>query len=162
MRPEISESDGRRALRDHACEKAAIARGRYGPIIDAAAILRILGDAEIVRYPTRLVFDAIGLMPGEFAHAAPLGEHPRDGFEVRVHPLFESRRDLWPLLVAYHLPPINYGDIVAPEDCEQFGAALLGMDVERYYETLCELSDSITDAACDDGSHVARTEGTRA
>jgi hypothetical protein len=131
--------------------------------MDAEAIRLVLADGEIVRYPTRLVFDAIGLLPGEFGHAAQLGEHPKDGFELRLHPWFESRRDLWALLIAYHLPSINYGDIVAPEDCEHFGATLLGLDVERYYEALCELADSIPPTTpLRNEEQQVRAEGNRA
>ena len=138
-----TEQDGRIALRDHLLDKAAQARARLGGEVDGVAILRILDDKAVVRYPTGVRFDAGGLRPGEFAHACPLGEHPRDGFCIFVHPCFHARPETWAALIAYHLPPINYGDIVTPEDCEQFGAALLGMDPDTYYRTLCTLADSI-------------------
>ena len=70
----LTEHDGRTALRDHLVEKAVVARGRYGPAIDAEAIRRILDDREIVRYPTGLRFDAGPLKAGEFAWGAPLGD----------------------------------------------------------------------------------------
>lgn len=138
-----TEEDGRLALRGHIRERAAMARARHGPRIDDAAILRILDDREVVRYPLGVRFDAAPLLPGEFAHAVALGEHPREGFCLFVHPAFEGRRDLWPLLFAYHIPPVNYGDIATAEDCELFGAVLLGIDQDEYYEALCRLSDSI-------------------
>ncbi|MBL8747085.1 MAG: hypothetical protein JNK58_12115 [Phycisphaerae bacterium] len=138
-----TEADGRRALRDHVLERAHLARSRYGPVIDAEAMLRALDDRAIVRYPVVVRFAAEGLEPGEMAHAAALGEHPKDGFSLLIHPSFEARRDSWALIIAYHIPPMNYGDIVEPEDCEAFGAAMLGLDVETYYEKLCALADSI-------------------
>ncbi len=143
MAQKLTEQDGRRALRDHLLEKAALARQRHGPVIDDAAIMRVLDDRDIVRYPMGIRFDAAGLETGEFAHAMPLGEHPREGFCLFVHPVFERQRDLWPLLIAYHIPPVNYGDIADAEDCERFGAALLGFDVEDYYSVLCEAADSL-------------------
>ncbi len=120
-----------------------MARRKHGPVIDADAILRVLDDRSIVRYPVGMRFDAEGLKPGEFANAEPLGEHPKSGFCLFVHPMFEHRRELWPLLIAYHIPPVNYGDITEPEDCEAFGAALLGMGVETYYEQLCAIVDEM-------------------
>jgi hypothetical protein len=60
-----------------------------------------------------------------------------------VHPSIEARRDLWPLVLAYYVPPVNYGDIADAEECELFGAAVLGMEVEEYYERLCSLADSL-------------------
>lgn len=143
MSRRLTEHDGRIALKDHVVQKACAARERHGPDMDDRAILRVLDDREIVRYPVGIRFDAASLREGEFAHAVPLGEHPRRGFCLFIHPAFERRRDLWPLLIAYHIPPINYGDIAAPEDCELFGATLLGLSVDAYYGVLCELSDSL-------------------
>lgn len=138
-----TEHDGLIALRDHLLAKAAEARGRTGGPIDGPGMLRLLEDRAVVRYPTGVRFDAGSLQPGEFAHAEPLGEHPRDGFCITVHPVFERRPEAWPFLLAYHIPPINYGDIASAEDCELFGAALLGLDQETYYQALCGLADSI-------------------
>lgn len=143
MGQRLTENDGRRALRDHVLERARLARSRYGPDIDADAILRLLDDRELVRYPAGVRFDAARLEPGEFAHAAALGDHPSQGFCIFIHPAFEGRRDLWPLLIAYHIPPINYGDITEADDCESFGAALLGLSVDAYYQRLCAAADSI-------------------
>lgn len=138
-----SEAEGRLALRDHLLEKAGQARRRHGPRIGPDEIRRILDDREVVRYPTGLRFDAEPLRPGEFALAVALGTHPRAGFCVYVHPRFEHRPEAWAALIAYHIPPINYGDIVTPEDCEHFGAFLLGLEVEEYYARLCGYCDEI-------------------
>jgi len=139
----LTEQDGHRALRDHILDRAASARAAHGPVIDAAAIMRVLDDRTLVRYQVGVRFDATPLEPGEFGQALPLGDHPRQGFCLFLHPMFESMPEELPALIAYHIPPINYGDIASPEDCEAFGAALLGMDVEDYYERLCALADSV-------------------
>ena len=60
-----------------------------------------------------------------------------------MHPLFENRPDDLPLLVAYHVPSINYLDVATHVEAELFGAALLGLSVDDYYARLCELADSI-------------------
>ena len=120
-------------------------------MIDAEAVLRLLDDRTVVRYPTTVRFDSGPLQPGEFAYAAPLGERPEDGFCLYVHPMFRDRPDALPLLVSYHIPPINYGEIVACEDCEQFGAALMGLEPDWYYGLLCGLSDSIPAPERSDG-----------
>ena len=144
MARQLTEQDGRLALQDHIREKASAARTRHGPAIEGAGIMRVLDDRETVRYPVGIRFDATALQPGEFAHAQPLGEHPREGFCLFIHPVFEQRPDVWPLLIAYHIAPINYGDIAGPAECELFGATLLGLDVEGYYEALCALTDSLS------------------
>lgn len=138
-----TESDGRIALREHAIDKAYAARTRHGPTIDQAAILRILDDRALVRFPVRVLFDAKDLNPGEFAHARTVSTHPRDGFILNVHPSLEGRDDALPAAIAYHIPPINYGDIADADDCLAFGAALLGLSVDAYYARLCELADSL-------------------
>lgn len=140
-----NENDAKAGLRDHVLARAHLARTRYGPIIDDAAILRVLDDREIVRYPAGIRFDAVPLRAGEFAWAAPMGEHPREGYCIFVHPRFERQRDLWPLILAYYLPTINYGDIASSDDCELFGATLLGLDIDDYYNQLCGLSDDLGD-----------------
>lgn len=139
-----SEDEGKRALRDHVLDRARVARAKHGPSISAEIMLRLLSDPEVVRYPVSIRFDALGLQPGEFAHAEPIGKHPRDGFTLFVHPSLQARPEILPLVMAYHVPPINYGDIAEPEDCEAFGAALLNLPVAEYYRRLCEIADSLS------------------
>ena len=138
-----TEHDGRQALADHAADKAMAARLRYGLLIDADAILKMLDDRSVVRYPTGLRFDDAALRAGEFAFAMPLGQLPSEGFCLFLHPCFRDHPEAWPLLIAYHIPAINYGEIATAEECERFAATLLGMEREPYYEALCELADSI-------------------
>ncbi len=135
--------DGRRALCEHAAGRARLARARYGPEIDMPAMLRLLGDAEVVRHPVEICFEAAPLEPGEFAYASPCGERPHEGFRLFVHPHFEDRPEALPLLIAYHLVRINYGVVATHEHAEIFGATLLGMTRDEYYETLCALADEI-------------------
>ena len=144
-----TESDARQALRDHLIEKATSARSRSGPIIDGAGILRVLADLGAVRYPVQLGFSAARLLPGEFAFAEQLAEHPSAGFRLHVHPCFETHRELWPAIIAYHIPPINYGEVVSEEDCEAFASTLLGMGRDEYYTLICRLADSVPSS--DDG-----------
>lgn len=139
----LTEIDGRLALRDHILARASAARDRHGPAIDGPTILRMLDDREFVRYPLGVRFDAAALQPREFAHAIPLGNYPSQGFCLFIHPAFEQRPDLWPLIIAYHIAPVNYGEIADAEDCELLGATLLGLDVETYYARLCEIADSL-------------------
>ena len=141
--PPISAETAQRAFRDHLVKKATAARLKYGLYIDAAAIVQMLADPEVVRYPTTLVWDARPLMPHEFACPRPLGFHASDGFCLFVHPHFRTQQEILPLLVAYHIPVINYGDIIQPRDAELFGATLLGLDNDSYYQALCELADSM-------------------
>ncbi|MBS0198677.1 MAG: hypothetical protein JSR77_18170 [Planctomycetes bacterium] len=139
-----TEPRTRPSVRDRVLEQAETARRRYGPVINASVIFRILQDREVVRHPVRLRFDCEALEYGEFAHAEPIGDYPGAGFCLYIDPTFEHRPDVWPLLIAYHIPFINDAAIATHDDCELFGATLLAMHPEDYYESLCELADSIS------------------
>ena len=143
MGQQLTEQDGKAALRDHVEQKAIEARLSHGLHIDAQEIIRILDDRSVTRYPVGIRFDSEPLEAGEFAWPMPLGDHPSAGFCLFVHPWFENQPDAWPLLISYHIPSINYGDIASHDDAECFGAALIGIDTEEYYKALCELVDSI-------------------
>jgi len=146
-RIEPTAEDGRKALQGHLLDRALAARAAHGPTLDGDALARLLADPEVVRFPTRLVIDEDGdLLPGEFAWARPRGEQPADGFDLLVHPHFRDRPEVWPLLVGYHLPSVNYLDIASREEAELYGAALNGLELEVYYERLCALADELPDA----------------
>jgi hypothetical protein len=42
---------------------------------------------------------------------------------------------------------INYGSIVEAEHAELYGATLLGLEVDTYYQALCELADAMSEGA---------------
>jgi len=142
--PEIPrEHEAVEALHDHVRAKAHDARLRRGMLIDYPAILKILDDKSVVRYPVGVRFDAEPLRKGEFACLVPLGEHPGAGFCLYIHPHFQQQPDLLPLLIAYYIPSVNYGDVAGHVEAELFGSTLLGLEREHYYETLCAAADSI-------------------
>ncbi|GJM26859.1 MAG: hypothetical protein DHS20C16_32740 [Phycisphaerae bacterium] len=135
--------DGSVALHDHLITVAATARERYGPEMDFAAIVQILDDREIVRYPVSLAFDDAPLQTGEFAFPEPIGCHPSEGYTLFIHPYLEGNLEALPLLIGYQLVRINYGDVASHEEAEVFGAALCEMDRDAYYEQICRIADSI-------------------
>jgi len=143
----LTVDDGYEALRAHVVDRALAARAKYGPTIDAEAIQRLLADPEVVRFPTTLVFDSTHLLAGEFACLLPRGAHPKDGFTLAVHPHFAAEPEALPYLVAYHIPSINYLDVVTNREAELFGAALLGLEVEEYYQRVCAWADRIASSA---------------
>jgi len=140
---EINADTARHAFHAHLLDKATAARMKYGLYIDTEMILSMLDDREVVRHPASVVFDAGPLQPHEFAYVQPAGFHASDGYAICIHPHFRRQREIWPLLIAYHIPVINYGDIVDPAGAELFGATLIGLEVDAYYQALCELTDSI-------------------
>lgn len=143
-----TEEDGKRSLVEHAADKAYEARQEHGinmlPGLPLESLDALLEDRRFVRYPVQIVFDADALQEGEFAFIQPKKSgSPAEGFILYVHPNFENNDAILPMLVAYHLVCVNYGEIAGPEAAEEFGAALMGMEVENYYQELCQISDSL-------------------
>ena len=141
-KPKVTAESGYEALQAHVQVRAALARERYGPVIDLAAIQAILADREIVRFPTELRFDLAPLRSGEFGWAQPLGDRPSDGFAIVLHPAFEGHPDV-PLLVAYQLVAVNYLDLATADEAEVFAATLLGIGRDEAYQSICGLVDSL-------------------
>lgn len=139
----LDEESGYEALRGHIVDKARLARERYGPVLDRGAVEALLADGEVVRFATRLEFRTDALRPGEFAYAQVSPQGPRGGFTLFVHEEFEARPEVLSLLVAYHIPSINYLDIAGREEAELFGAALHGLTLDDYYDELCQLVDAL-------------------
>jgi hypothetical protein len=140
----LTEAAGLAALRAHLIQKAEELRVQHPQLAAVKALQALLADSRAVRFPTRLVFSAAELLPGEFAWPKPLGESPSAGFELCVHPALEQRPADLALAVAYHLVAINYLDVPGAAEAELFGATLLGLDVEDYYARLCALADELS------------------
>ncbi len=147
MEQKPTEQDGKLALFEHIEAKANEARLRYGLYIDTETIIRMLDDRTVVRFPVGVRFDAEGLEPGEPAYPMPLGERPNEGFCLFIHPALEEQTDLLPLVIAYYIASINYGEIVTSEEAELFGATLLGLETESYYQAMCEIVDALPSVA---------------
>ncbi len=144
MANQLPEQDAREALRNHLIVKARETREKYGEEIGYEQIVQMLADVTVVRFPTVLSFDDTPLRAGEFGWAKPRTQNTQDGFVLHIHPHFEGRSLDLPLLVAYHLVTINYGELAGAEEAELFGASLLGLEVEDYYDRLCQLADELS------------------
>ncbi len=143
MEKKLTEEDAREGLRNHIQIKAKEARQKYGESIGFSEVCQMLADPEVVRFPTVIAYGAEKLEPGEFAWPEPRSESAHDGYVLHVHPSFEGDTEALPILVSYHFASINYGEIAGSEDAELFGASLLGMDVEDYYQALCRYADTL-------------------
>ncbi|MES9939469.1 MAG: hypothetical protein ABW104_15520 [Candidatus Thiodiazotropha sp. 6PLUC2] len=146
QKPKVKKRAGKvvhSAVSLHAREKAEEIRERYDRVIDYQSVLDMLEDRKSVRYPVKLMFVSEGIEPGMFARTEPVSENPEDGYTIMVHNYFENRHDDLPLLILYQLVLVNYGDLATANDAEIFGATILGMNRETYYERIAALVDSI-------------------
>ena len=154
MNPHPTPQDAQQSLRDHVVAKALEARERNGNLINRPKMLQLLEDRAVVRYPLGVRFDSESLQPGEFACLESLGERPADGYCLFIHPMFENVDDLIPLLIAYFIPSVNYGDVASHVEAELFGATLLGIELEEYYKILCSVADPLSTPQSDSSMHI--------
>jgi hypothetical protein len=141
---QLTPEDGKKALLHHVVEKALALRKQYGGFIDYETLLKILQDNNFVRYPTRLEFNSGPIDKGFFAVVDALDiDNPSKGYTIYIHEYFKKRLGDVPAIVLYQLVAINYGVIATSEEAEIFGATVLDMKKEEYYQLLCVLADQI-------------------
>ena len=137
------EQLGQQSLREHLVAQAIVAHQKYGPLT-ADKMDALLHDPDCLRHPVRLVFEFGEMAMHQFAQPdIDWRNTEQDGRVLYIRPLLQSRPDLLPLAVAYMIPLINYGDIIADDHCLVYGATLLGMMESEFYEKLCVLSDTV-------------------
>jgi len=144
MSKQLTLDDARQSLTAHVAAKGEEIRAKYGPRIGWRQLAQILGDRAFVRYPCEIVFDAGPLQAGEFAHPVPRTERPEDGFTLHIHPYFATQLDRVPFLALYQLVLVNYGEFASADDAETFGASVLGLSKDEYYQIICQMADELT------------------
>ena len=143
MAQKLTLQDGQEAMIAHATAKGQEIRSLYGPKITAEVLSEILRNETCTRYPTRLVFDSVGIPEGTFGAASLVGKDPEEGYRLFIHPHFQNRPEALPALVLYQLVTVNYGDFATAETAEAFASAALGMNREDYYTLVCRLADEV-------------------
>ncbi|MBI3417696.1 MAG: hypothetical protein HY043_20585 [Verrucomicrobia bacterium] len=143
MDTQLTIEDAKQSLNAHVAAKGVEIREKYGPHIGWRELTQILNDRSCVRYPCEIVFDVGPLQPGELAYPMARGDSPDAGFTLYVHPLFMMQLEKVPYVALYQLVMVNYGEFASADDAETFGAAVLGLARDAYYQTLCELADEI-------------------
>ena len=134
---------GEGSLREHIAAQAVVAHHKHAPLT-FAGLDALLSDPECLRYPVRLVFEFGEMAVHQFAQ--PDLDHrnqEHDGRVLYLRPLLRDHPDLTVLAVAYMIPVINYGEIVADEHCLRYGATLLGMMEQEFYEAICGMADFV-------------------
>ncbi len=137
------EQLGQRSLRDHLLAQALVAHQKYAPVtVDKLEAL--LHDPECVRHPTRLVFEFGEMARHQFAQPdIDCREPEQDGRVLYLRPLLRDQPELIVQAVAYMIPLLNYGDIITDDHCRLYGATLLGLMEDQYYDQICALADTV-------------------
>jgi hypothetical protein len=143
MSPEELERLGQQSLGEHLRAQAIVAHHKYGPLA-GDDLERFLQDPECLRYPVRLVFEFGEMAMHQFAQPdIDWRNTEKDGRVLYVRPVLRQHPEFLPLAVAYMAPSINYGEIITDRHSLLYGATLLGMMEEEYYQKLCAVSDFV-------------------
>jgi hypothetical protein len=143
LSPSELEDLGQESLRGHLAAQAVVAHQRYAPIT-RESLERMLQDRECVRYPTRLVFEFGEMAMHQFAQPDVDPRDPTGASRVLyLRPSLQNRPELLVRAVAYMIPALNYGEIITDAPCVSYGAALLGMMEDEYYQQVCALADEL-------------------
>ena len=141
LSPAELEQLGQQSLREHLVAQAVVAHRKHGPLT-ADKLDALLHDPDCLRHPVRLVFEFGEMAMHQFAQPdIDWRNTEQDGRVLYVRPPLRKQPELLPLAVAYMIPLINYGDIITDPHCLLYGATLLGMMEEEYYQNLCALSE---------------------
>ncbi len=141
MTPAQLEQLGKESLKQHLSAQAVAAHQKYGPLT-AKNLDAFLQDKECVRHPVRLVFELGEMALHQFAQPdVDWRNEEEDGRVLYVRPVLQDRPDLLPLAVAYMIPVLNYGDIITDAHCLAYGATLMGLMEEEFYQQVCAMAD---------------------
>ncbi len=141
LSPAELEQLGQQSLHEHLLAQAVVAHQKHGPLT-ADKLEAFLHDPDCLRHPVRLAFEFGEMAMHQFAQPdTDWRNSAQDGRVLYLRPRLRERPDLLPLAVAYMIPLINYGGIISDDHCLRYGAVLLGLMEEEYYQQLCALSD---------------------
>jgi hypothetical protein len=137
------EQLGQESLREHLLAQAIVAHQKHGPIT-ADKLDALLHDSDCLRHPVRLVFEFGEMAMHQFAQPdVDWRNTEQDGRVLYVRPLLKDLPELLPLAVSYMIPLINYGEIITDAHCVTYGATLLGMMEDEYYQAICKLAETV-------------------
>jgi len=138
----------RAALQTKLDEFAEAIVATYGVAPSYHEMQKLLGDRRFVPYPVMQVFNDDPLQPNEFGLMLNLRDgDPSEGFLLYLHPALRERHEDLPFAIAYQLV-VAYGPhLVTHHEAERFGARLMGMDEEAFYQRICTIADSLPPAA---------------
>lgn len=115
----------------------------YGPQMDWRSVKALLQDRRHVRFPCEIRFDVSLLLPGECAHTFPRGTSPEEGYVIHINPQFATQLSGVPFLALHQVWFINQGPEASLDEAELFGSRALGIPLEVYYATLCDLAGTL-------------------
>ncbi len=138
-----SPEELKEALFSHAFEWATKTKIKLGGPLTGDNLPVLLTSPGCLRYPTVVQFDRKNMEPQQFAQPEILTSENGPLCRLHVDPEIQSSNSSLYLIVAYMAASINYGDTATPDLAEMVGSMLTGMPVEDFYNSICQIADSL-------------------
>ena len=122
----------REGLRGHVEMVAQRGRAKYPSMKKLDELMQLIGDLEIVRFPTSIVFSEDDSPPGEAVKVERDHNTQDESYTITLNNNFREREADAAMLALYVVVNINYGKIAKKEEAETFGSTILGLSVEDY------------------------------
>lgn len=146
--PEYDKKENSKRLREglenHILFVSQKAVNKYGRPDSMDVLNRMLEDAEIVRFPTKIIFDSAELKAGEIVKLDKIEDDADEKYQINIHPAFLKRDKDVIALVLHEIVKINYGKIAKEKEALLFASSLLGIKDEIYQTQINELLTEIS------------------
>lgn len=129
------------ALQKHAAIAAQQVHAKLGTQLSSSNLNEFLQFC--LRFPTVLQFDDRCLERQQFAQPRFVGCDGDKSCVLNIRPQFHSDAEALTFIVAYMAATVNYGEAASSSLCEEFGANLMGMEVDDFYSSVCKIADRI-------------------
>ncbi|MBE9536908.1 MAG: hypothetical protein IMF07_06975 [Proteobacteria bacterium] len=122
----------RDGLRGHVEMVAGRGRAKYPSMEKLDELMQLIGDPEIVRFPTTIVFTGDDSTPDEAVKVERDHDALDESYIITLDKNFREREADAVMLALYVIVNINYGKIAKKEEAEDFASILLGIPREDY------------------------------
>lgn len=143
VNPEDPMEDGEvvSVLHEHVVKSAGKASEKLGGPLCADNLDLFLSDPDCLRVPTKLVFDGFGVDMHQFANPEFVLVDGLRQCILHIRPHYADLTESHPYIVAYMTAAINYGTGATAALCETYGAIVMQMQEDAFYEAVCRIAD---------------------
>jgi hypothetical protein len=122
----------REGLRGHVEMVARRGRAKYPSMKKLDELMQLIGDLEIVRFPTSIAFSGDDSSSAEAVKVERDHNTQDESYIITLNNKLREREADAVMLALYVVVNINYGKIAKKEEAETFGSILLGISEEDY------------------------------
>lgn len=128
-------------LHDHVENSARKASDKLGGPLCTDNLDVFLNDPSCIRIPTELIFDGYGMEMHQFASPEFVTIDGERRCILHVQPRYTIQPESIPYMVAYMAVAINYGTAATAALCETYGAIVMQLSEDAFYDAICRVAD---------------------